>query len=166
MRWRCRFNRLIWDERSTIGTDGTFKWPPAPQPSLRPVVRAYPSCYLLARVTSRGRPRRSRRCLAQLTSQLPPPRFRLPMNRRDPKVLFNPSIPTTHHPLSPALSFHTLMNCPSPPIDLHLLYFQALLNCFFRKSFVFTIICVALCFFGPNFASLTTRHSPLATFLG
>jgi len=32
--------------------------PPAPQPSLRPVVPAYPCCYL--------RPRRSRQCLAQL----------------------------------------------------------------------------------------------------
>jgi hypothetical protein len=44
------------------------------------------------------------------------------------------------------------------------LCFHGLTNCFFRNLFVFKIICVALCFFGPHFASLATRHTPL--FLG
>src|SRR4029077_21100026 len=59
--------------------------------------------------------------------------------------------------------FHTLVSCSCPRIDLLILYFQIFTNCFFRNSFVLTIICVALCFSVRTLllSLLVTRHSPL-----
>src|SRR4029077_17523941 len=54
--------------------------------------------------------------------------------------------------------FHTLVSCSCPRIDLLILYFQIFTNCFFRNSFVLTIICVALCF-----SVRTLLLSPLGT---
>jgi len=45
--------------------------------------------------------------------------------------------------LSRPLCFHVLVSCPSRTIDLHVLCFQIVTNCFSRKSFPLIIICVA-----------------------
>jgi hypothetical protein len=61
----------------------------------------------------------------------------------NPVCISTPSILLT-------LCFHTLLSCPSSPIDLHLLHFQMLTNPFLGNLFVLITICVALCFFGPH----------------
>ena len=45
--------------------------------------------------------------------------------------------------LSASLCFHKLANCPSPVIDLEILYFHALANRSFDKAFVFSSIQIA-----------------------
>jgi hypothetical protein len=89
--------------------------PAAPQPSLRPVVPAYPSCYRLPRLTSRGRPRRS----PMFTSS------KIEGPRPCP-----PNFPRQHSVSSRA----------KHPSVLSALYFHDLTNPFFRNPFIFTSI--------------------------
>jgi len=71
--------------------------------------------------------------------------------------------------LSRPLCFHVLVSCPSRTIDLHVLCFQIVTNCFSRKSFPLIIICVARGCGGMSFLpnSLCKRLSlstPLFTY--
>ena len=80
------------------------------------------------------------------------------------------SLPTTHYPLSPVLCFQTLMSCPSRRIDLQLLCFYGLTNCFSRNSFILIIICVALLYFRRSLQTqrplrLPVRHAGLSVII-
>ena len=71
--------------------------------------------------------------------------------------------------LSRPLCFHVLVSCPSRTIDLHVLCFQIVTDCFSRKSFPLIIICVARGCGGMSFLpnSLCKRLSlstPLFTY--
>ena len=78
------------------------------------------------------------------------------------------SLSAVHSPLlsarrlpRPDRGFHTLMSCPSHTIDLQLLYFHGLTNCFSRKPFDLINICVAT---GCHPHDLVTfRYSDLQT---
>jgi len=74
--------------------------PPAPQPSLRPVVLAYHCCYLPSR--------RSRQCLAQLPSKLPSQLLRVPKSLRPIRRIqpLTPALTANHK--RQTVSFHTL----------------------------------------------------------
>ena len=86
----------------TAFENGSVIRPPAPRPSLRPVVLAYPCCYLPSR--------RSRPCLAQLPSKLPSQLLRVPESLRPIRRIqsLTPALTANRKPQT--LSFHTLAN--------------------------------------------------------
>ena len=68
-----------------------------------------------------------------------------PANRRFSPATSHKS-PVTHHALGRPF-FSSTYKLPSLSLDLQVLYFHTITNCFFTKPFIFITICVALCYF-------------------